>query len=79
MKQELKEEILREMRGADALQVQPTHHTLVFSEMVMAAPFPNNFKMPSIPPYNDRGDPTSHVEVFRIWMDFKRVLELDRC
>lgn len=45
LKQELREELLREMRNVEALKAQSTHHTSVFSEVIMAAPFPNNFKM----------------------------------
>lgn len=79
LKQELKEELLKEMCSVKAMQVQPTHYTTVFSEAVMVALFPKNFKMPNIPPYNGRGDCTAHVEVFRSWMDFERVSELARC
>lgn len=67
------------MHDADAMQAQPTHHTSMFSEVVMATPFPNNFKMLNMPPYNGRGDPTTHVEVFRSWMDFKRASDQVRC
>lgn len=66
------------MRGAEAIQTQPTLHTLVFSEVVMVATFLDNFKMPNIIPYNGKGDPAAHVEVFRSWMDFERVLKQAR-
>lgn len=67
------------MHGTKATQVQPTRHTLVFNEAVMVAPFFDNFKMPNIASYNGKGDPATHVEVFRSWMDFERVSELARC
>lgn len=39
----------------------------------MATPFPDNFKMLSIAPYNGKGDLVVHVKVFRAWMDFEKV------
>lgn len=45
--------------------------------MVMS--FVDNFKMLNIMPYNGKGDLAAHIEVFRSWMDFKRVLKLARC
>lgn len=66
------------MRGTKAVQVQPMHYMTVFREAIMAALFPNNFKTSNISPYNGRGDPTVHVEVFHSWMNFKKVLELAR-
>lgn len=52
------------MRGVEALKAQLIHHTLVFGKVVMAAPFLDNFKMPTITPYDGKGDPAAHVEVF---------------
>lgn len=71
LKQKHRKELFREICGVEAMQDQPTHHTMVFSEAVMVAPFLRNFKMPNIPFYNDRRDPTTHVEVFCSWMDFE--------
>lgn len=53
------------MLGAEVMQ-EPTYYTTMFSEVVMAALFPKNFKMPNIPLYNGRGDLTTYVEVFLI-------------
>lgn len=67
------------MHNAKAMQVQPIHHTMVFTKVIMAALFPNKFKMSNIPPYNSKGDPTAHVKVFHSLMDFERVSELTKC
>lgn len=67
------------MRRTEVLNAQPTHHTTIFNEAVMAVPFPLNFKMPNIPLYNGKGNRITYVEVFRSWMDFERVYELARC
>lgn len=37
----------------------------MFSEVTMATPFLDNFKMSSIIPYDSKGDLVIHVEVFR--------------
>lgn len=79
LKEELREEILREMCGADGVKASLIRHTLVLSEAVMVVPFPDNFKMLNIAPYDKKGDLVMHVEVFYAWMDFKRVSELARC
>lgn len=52
---------------------------MIFSEAVMTALFPDNFKMPNIASYDDKGDPATHVEVFCSWLDFERVSELAKC
>lgn len=67
------------MHSADALKALLTRHSSVFSEVVMATPFLENFKMLSITPYDGKGDPVAHVEVFHSWIDFERVSELARC
>lgn len=54
-------------------------HTSIFSETVMATPFANNFKILSMVPYDGKGNPIAHVEVFHALMDFEKVLELTRC
>lgn len=79
LKWELREEILWGMHAAEAIQAQPTRHILVFNETVMTAPFPNDFKMPNITPYNGKGDLAVYIEVFHSWMNFERVAELARC
>lgn len=60
-------------------KAESTCHTFVFSEVVMIAPFLDNFKMPSIAPYDSKGDLIAYVVVFFFWMDFERVSELARC
>lgn len=52
------------MHGADVVKVQVTRHTSIFNDGVMEAPFPNNFKMPNIMSYNEKGDSVAHVEIF---------------
>lgn len=54
------------MHDVEVSKTQSTCHTFVFSEAIMVAPFPNNFKMLSITPYNGKGDLATHVEVFRL-------------
>lgn len=71
LKQELREELLREIYGAKAMKAPTTHHTSIFSESVMVAPFTDNFKILSITLYDEKGDPTANVEVFSFWMNFE--------
>lgn len=79
LKDKLREELLREMQVVDTMKVIVSCHTSVFSEATMAAPFPKNFKMPSIMLYDEKGDQVAYVEVFHSWMDFKKILEVVRC
>ena len=39
-----------------------------FSDEVMAEPFPDKFRMPSIPHYDGTGDPAYHLGKFISWM-----------
>lgn len=64
LKRELQKELLREMYGVDVVKLQATCHTSVFSDVVMAAIFSGNFKMPNIMSYDGKGDLATHVEVF---------------
>lgn len=41
LKQKLRDELLREMRDVEAVQTQLAYYTTVFSEAVMATPFPH--------------------------------------
>lgn len=66
------------MHRANAVKIQAMCHTFVFSDVVMAAPFLDNFKMLNITFYDEKCDPVAHMEVFRSWIDFKRVLKLAR-
>lgn len=61
------------MYNVDALKALSTRHISMFSEAIMAAPFPDNFKMLSITPYDGKGDLATYVEVF------ERVSELAKC
>lgn len=79
LKQKLREELLRELRVKDAPKAPLALRTFVFNEVVMAAPFLDNFKMPSITPYNEKGDLMVYVEVFRSWVNFERVSKPARC
>lgn len=63
------------MYRVDAVKVQATRHTSVFNDVVMVAPFPDNFKMLNITFYDGKCDLATHVEVFRSWMNFERVSE----
>lgn len=76
----LRQEILRQVcrKGAE---VHPEHPVLIryatpFSNEIMAAPFPQNFKMPNLVVYDGKGDPKAHVDVFNTWMDFEGVSEI---
>lgn len=79
LKQKLREKLLREMRGVEVTKDKSTCYTSVFSETIMAAPFPNNFRMLNITSYDGKGDQAAHAEVFCSWIDFERVLKLARC
>lgn len=79
LKCKLREEILLEMHGVEAISTEPACHKSVFSKAVMAAPFLDNFKMPNIIRYNGKEDPAAHVEVFLSWMDFEKVSKQARC
>lgn len=52
---------------------------LIFSEVEMIAPFPNNFKMLIIALYDRKEDPAAHIEALCVGIDFKRVSKLARC
>lgn len=67
------------MCSADASKAQSIRNTSVFNEALMTAPFPDNFKMPSITPYDDKGDLFAYMEIFCSWIDFERVSGLARC
>ncbi|KAF3448986.1 hypothetical protein FNV43_RR09710 [Rhamnella rubrinervis] len=81
MKEELMQEILsdllKEVQGEG--RGDRRRATCPFSEEIMAAPFPPEFKMPNIPSYNGHEDPVNHVDSFKTWMDFMGVTELARC
>lgn len=79
LKEELREKFLKEMRGLDVTKAPTLCHSSVFSEALMATLFPDNFKMPNTMPYDGKGDLVVYVEVFYVWMDFERILELARC
>lgn len=53
------------MHEIDAIKVQANHHNFIFSDVVMEAPFLDNFKMSNITSYDGKGDPVTHVEVFQ--------------
>lgn len=39
-------------------------HDLPFTTEIMAPPLPNKYKSLLIPPYNERGDPDDHLEMY---------------
>ncbi|EXB66604.1 hypothetical protein L484_024900 [Morus notabilis] len=39
-------------------------HDHPFTEEIMAPPLPDKYRSPSIPPYDGRGDPDDHLEMY---------------
>lgn len=64
LKDELKEDLLREMWVVDIARIDAPCHTPTFNKALLATLFPDNFKMPSLPPYDEKGNLVAHVEVF---------------
>lgn len=48
----------------DTTKTPASRHMFIFSEVVMATPFQDNFKMPSLAPYDGKGDLVAHMRVF---------------
>ena len=81
MKEEMKRDIFNQVLG----EVHETEGewlrrtSCLFSDEIMAAPFPPDFKMSNITTYNGRGDPINHVDRFKNWMNFVGITKLVSC
>ena len=77
MKRDILHQVIKEVCGKEGEGSRRT--SCPFSDEIMAAPFPSDFKMPNIATYDGRGDPINHVDGFKTWMNFVGVSELARC
>ena len=50
-----------------------------FAEQILAEPFPEDFKMPTIKQYEGLTDPISHFESYRTWMNVHKVTPNTKC
>lgn len=64
----------------ESVDEHPKHPTAIryatpFSDEIMVTPFSQNFKIPSLVVYDEKGDPRAHADVFNKLMDFEGAVQ----